>query len=90
MNATLPCPWHGTPEGGWSEGTRPCVLGRIIPSLRVFDRGEFDHREVTQWRLASDKYWLGVRGDETAAEILNCRACKFSVTPNCCFVLKSL
>ena len=40
---------HAAPEGGWSEGTRLCVLGRVIPSLRVFDRGEFDHLEVNRW-----------------------------------------
>ena len=22
------------------------VLGRVVPSLRIFDRGEFDYREV--------------------------------------------
>ena len=73
-----------------SDGACLCVLGRVIPCLRVFDRGEFDHREVARWRLAFDNYWLGVRDHETATEMLNCRACKFGVTPDRYFVHESL
>jgi hypothetical protein len=45
---------------------------------------------MTRWRLALDDYWLGVRDDETAAEMLNCGARKFGVTPDCCFIRESL
>jgi len=45
---------------------------------------------VSRWRLTFDNYWLGVRDDETATETRNCGARKFGVTPNRCFVHKSL
>jgi hypothetical protein len=40
--------------------------------------------------LTPDDYWLGVRDDETATEMLDCGACKFGVTPYCYFVRESL